>query len=141
MKNRADSSQELHAFAQHSELYAAGAEAFRKGNISEARKFFQIAVEYRPDDCDTWWALANCHAALNKPRKAEESFRKALQFADADSIADIHLEFGNCLYDQAKYAAALEYYLLIPEGAIVWRQAARNILLAKQMLSPEKVSN
>ena len=141
MKYRADNSQESCSFAHHSELYASGEDAFRNGDVSEARKFFQIALEYCPDNGDTWRALANCYAAMRKPKKAEECFRKALQFADEDSIADIHFDFGNCLFDQAKYTEALQHYLLIPESASVWRQASRNILLARQMLSPEKAPN
>lgn len=141
MKNRPDYSPAIFAFAHHCELHAAGDEAIRNGNISEARKFFQVALEYHPEDSDTWRALANCYAAMNKLRKAEECFRRALHFVDAESIADINFDLGNCLYDQEKYAEAVQFYLQIPPGSTVWREAARSILLAKKMLSHEKASS
>lgn len=141
MNNIADDSRGSYAFAQHSELYAAGIKAFRNGNFSAARKSLQIATEYCPDDGDTWHALANCHVAMGKTGKAGECFRKALLYADEDSIADIYFDFGNCLYDQAKFAEALHYYLLVPEGAADWHQTARNIVLTRQMASPEKTGN
>ncbi len=141
MKNQPDYSPASFAFAHHYELYTSGDDAFRNGNISEARKFFQVALEYYPEDSDTWRALANCYAAMSKPRKAEECLRRALQFADEESIADINFDLGNCLFDQEKYAEAVQFYLQVPASSTVWREAARSILLANKMLSPEKASS
>lgn len=138
MKRSANRSEQTAAFGQNYELYSLGEDAFRKGCFAEARKYFKVALEYCPDDSDTWRALGTCYDELKQPKKAEACLRKALEFADAESVPDITFSLGNSLYDQEKYAEALQLYLEIPKGATVWRQASRNILLTRKMLSPEK---
>jgi tetratricopeptide (TPR) repeat protein len=92
------------------EAYGDGVAHYKQGNYKRAKQAFKLSLEYWPEDPQAWFALGNCFDELKKPSKAEECFRKALIYAQEEKKSDIYFNLGNSLYDQAKYAEAINFY-------------------------------
>ncbi len=65
-------------------------------------------------DSQTWMALGNCHDELNKPKAAEECFRRALQYCSGKDRDGICFNLANSLLDQERFEDAMELYEVIP---------------------------
>jgi tetratricopeptide (TPR) repeat protein len=114
--------------------YRRGDQLFKKGQWVEAGAQFEIAIQERPEDWQAMWALGNCYAELKKPRKAAQQFEQALTLADNDALPSLRFNFGNALFDQGQYEAAIEQYRLVPQGHHVARAAANNLARAERRL-------
>ncbi len=126
------------ALSKNIELYSLGDKAFKKGRLSEARKYFKLSLEACPDDYDAMWALGSCYYELGKPKKAEEWYRRAIALADEEDLPALRFNLGNSLLDQEKYQLAQDVYLEIPRTSDIWQATARNIELTIERLESEK---
>ena len=112
--------------------YSAGCDHYESGHYRKAKTAFEEALQYWPEDVQAWMALGNCYDALNKPRQAEQQFRKALEFCSGPDIANIQYNLANSLYDQAEYDKAIDAYLEISKGHPVWIKAKINLGRAQE---------
>ncbi len=117
--------------------YSTGCAHYDKGHYSRAKSAFEEALQFWPEDAQAWMAIGNCYEALNKPRLAEQHFRKALEFCNEFEAANIQYNLANSLYDQGLYDAAIEAYLSIPKGHPVWLKARNNLSRAKKKKNRE----
>lgn len=120
---------------RNQETYAKGDSLYRSGRFSEASKLFLSALEEDGTDYQALWALGNCYAELKKPRKAEASFRQALACCDETHRAALTFNLANALFDQQRYAEALEIYREIPASDPLSRKARRNADLARRRMT------
>ena len=111
--------------------YKTGCDYYDQGYYKKAAKAFTESLEYWPEDPEAWLALGNCYDELNNPAKAEQCFRKSLQFASPNKKNDILYNLGNSLLDQAKFAEAIECYVKVSAQSSVYRAAQINMERAK----------
>lgn len=130
MKRTADKQYDARASDLNHQLYKAGCGFYKENNYSKARRAFEDALEYWPEDPEAWLALENCLDELNKPKQAEHSFRNALKYCDPTKRADYCYNLGNSLIDQQKYDQAIECYSSIDASAQVFAMAQKNLKLA-----------
>ena len=114
--------------------YKRGCVLFKNGAFDKAKLAFEEALEYWPKDSQAWMALGNCEDELNKPKLAEASFRRALQYCEENRSA-IRFNLANSLFDQERYIEAIKLYEQIPEESNVHAVALRNLSAAKRSLS------
>ena len=117
------------------EAYVKGNALYQTGRFSQASKFFLTASAEDATDYQALWALGNCHAERKKPRKAEDNFRRALALCDDTHRAALMFNLANALFDQQRYAEALEVYSVIPSGHPLSKKARRNALLANSRIA------
>ena len=115
--------------------YGIGAKLFSEGSFKSAKNEFKLALEYWPEDPESWLALGNCFDELNKPKKAEECFRKALMFCSEKKEPDIYFNLGNSLFDQSRYNEAIECYQKVTTQSTTYAVAQINLKKAKDRLS------
>ena len=116
---------------QNNAHYKAADELYRKGRYREALPVFEFALKAVPNDCDSLWAIADCHSELGNPDLAEQFFRAALKNCPPESEADILYNLGNALFDQEKFKQAIELYRTIPKNTTIYEKAQKNIRAAK----------
>ncbi len=110
------------------ELYGKGCAYYNKEDYRNAIKAFSEALEYWPEDGQAWLALGNCYDSCQKPRRAEQCYRKAVQFStntgrDRDSAL---YNLGNSLYDQLLFSEAIECYEKVSKSSKAWGAAKFN---------------
>lgn len=116
------------------EAYKVGCALFRDGHYSKAKAAFEEALSYWPDDPQAWMALGNCLDALNKPKAAESSFRKALTCCADKDRDDIQFNLANSLLDQERFKEAVLAYGEISAHSPIYKQAQRNASLASSSM-------
>jgi Tfp pilus assembly protein PilF len=129
MGKRLEKSETPNATGSNHESYRLGCAAFDAGRFSEAKHFFREALDYWPEDYQAWWAMGNCYDSLGKPEKAEDCFRKSLEWNDVKSEPELLFNLGNSLFDQQRYSEAAEIYSKISAQSAVWPKAQRNLNL------------
>ena len=118
--------------ALNHECYQRGCELFLARRYNKAKLEFKEALAYWPQDPQAWMALGNCDDALNHPKAAERSFRRALQYCQDADRHGILFNLANSLLDQALYDAAIELYEQIPAESDVYAKAQRNLGIARK---------
>jgi tetratricopeptide (TPR) repeat protein len=111
--------------------YKSGCDYYDHSSYKKAAKAFAESLEYWPEDSEAWLALGNCYDELNKPAKAEQCFRKSLQFVSPDKKNNVFYNLGNSLLDQAKFGEAIECYIKVSPQSSVYRAAQINMERAK----------
>ncbi len=111
--------------------YKIGIENYNLGLFKKAAKAFTESIEYWPEDPQAWFALGNCFDELNKPVRAEQCYRKSLQFTVPKEQSDVLYNMGNSLLDQAKFAEAIECYIKVSAQSSSYRAAQINMERAK----------
>jgi Tfp pilus assembly protein PilF len=96
---------------------------------------FRKALKAWPRDSDTAWAIADCYSELLKPKLAEKFYRLALGTCAVKKRALLLYNIGNALFDQKKYKDALTQYERISKQNRVYKQARKNIKLAKSKIT------
>ncbi len=117
------------------EAYQDGCKHYKEENFSRAKKSFQNALEYWPQDPQAWYALGNCYDELEKPSKAENCFRESLKYSPPEKVADIQFNLGNSLFDQGRYKEALECFGKVNGQSTTYTAAQKNMGLAKDAMS------
>lgn len=84
-----------------------GALDHRQGKYESARKHFERATAYNPDNLSAWTNLGYAYLKLRENQKSEQAFGKALGIGSTDVRANTGL--GRALYGQGKYKQALRY--------------------------------
>jgi tetratricopeptide (TPR) repeat protein len=91
--------------------YCVGDAYFKSENFLEAITAFQRARKADPEDAMCFLALGNSYDAIGRPKLAERMFRQALvMHLDNFDRASALFNLGNALYDQCRYAEAIEQY-------------------------------
>ncbi len=117
------------------EAYGEGVSHYNQGDFKKAKNAFEVSLEYWAEDPQAWFALGNCFDELNKPSRAEECFRKALNYTQEDKKSDIYFNLGNSLLDQNKLSDAIECYLKVTAQCPTYWAAQRNLALAKSSVN------
>ena len=115
--------------------YKRGCTLFNDGHFNKAKLAFEEALSYWPEDSHGWMALGNCHDDLNKPKAAEECYRKALAYCDDKDRSSIVYNLANSLLDQGQYDKAIALYEQILGQSAVYTKAQRNLSRAKRLLN------
>lgn len=118
----------------HNEAYVEGCTLYGEHGFAQARRSFETALEYKPDDPQAWFALGNCHDAMRSPAKAEVCYRMALKFSEPDAFSTVYYNLGNSLLDQQKYAEAIEFYTKVSSASTAFQAACKNAALARGQL-------
>jgi tetratricopeptide (TPR) repeat protein len=114
--------------------YVVGDAFFQLGRISEARDAFGKALSERSDDIESLWAQAECYSELNRPDKAEELLRKALELTPGRR--ELIYNLANSVYDQERLHEAVSLYdQLANMDDDIGQLARKNAELAKGRLS------
>ncbi|MDX1733498.1 MAG: tetratricopeptide repeat protein [Halioglobus sp.] len=135
MTQYADKSQHPDALARHRAACADGRSHYSERDFARASRDFETALEYQPEDPLAWFALGNCHDAMNSPARAEVCYRMSLKYAAPEAVADVYYNLGNSLFDQQKYQLALDCYARVGEQSKAFAAAQKNMLLARKALS------
>lgn len=112
--------------------YVRGARQIKRGEFADALNSFRIALEEWPEDWQAMASLGYCHSELGKPRKAEACYREALLLAPENERPDLLYNLGNALFDQGRFAEAIEHYRQVPRGHKTWPFAKRNIAVSER---------
>ena len=131
MKRSSNKEFDPNASELNHEAYKTGCENYNRGQFKKAAKAFTESLEYWPEDSQAWFALGDCFDELNKPAKAEQCFRKSLQFAAPEEQSDVLYNLGNSLLDQAKFVEAIECYIKVSAQSSSYRAAQINMERAK----------
>ncbi len=134
MKRHSEKSFSPEASDHNHKVYGEGTESYKSGKYSRAINSFKEALEYWPLDPQAWFALGNCYDEVNKPRKAEKSYRKALKYSPSNKHSEIYFNLGNSLYDQKSFEEAISFYNKVSAQSIVYEAAQKNLLLAEREL-------
>lgn len=91
--------------------YCVGDAYFKAENFLGAIAAFQRARKTDPEDAMCFLALGNSYDAIGRPKLAERMLRQAL-ILHLDNLdrASALFNLGNALYDQRRYAEAIEQY-------------------------------
>jgi tetratricopeptide (TPR) repeat protein len=89
-------------------MLQAGRALFREGLITDAKDFFEIAVQQTPDNAEAVACVGYAQHRLGEDDAAIATLRRALQL-DGDHV-EARIYLGNILYDRGEYEAAL-YHL------------------------------
>jgi tetratricopeptide (TPR) repeat protein len=108
-------------------LYKLGCNHFKKGEFKKAAKAFSESLQYWPQDAQAWFALGDCYDELNKPVKAEECFRKSIEYGSTEKNYDAYYNLGNSLMDQLKYNEAVDCFNKVSGQSTVYRKAQINM--------------
>lgn len=117
------------------DAYLEGCSLYKREEFSGAKHSFESALEYWPEDPQAWFALGNCHDAMNKPAKAEACYRMSLTYAGPDALPDVYYNLGNSLFDQGNYQHAIDYFSQVSSQSKAHRAAQKNMALAKKRLA------
>lgn len=91
--------------------YCVGDAYFKEGDFLKSIKAFQRARKANPEDAMCFLALGNSYNAIGRPRLSERMLRQALAMhLDGFDRASALFNLGNSLYDQRRYAEAIEQY-------------------------------
>jgi tetratricopeptide (TPR) repeat protein len=115
--------------------YGNGVKHFKESDFKSAKREFEVALEYWPEDPQAWFALGNYFDELKKPARAEECFRAALKYSSEEKKSDTYFNLGNSLYDQEKFEAAIKCYRKVSAQSSTYAVAQRNIKRADDALS------
>lgn len=115
--------------------YGNGVKHFEKDDFKSAKREFEVALEYWPEDPQAWFALGNCFDELKKPARAEECFRAALKYGSEEKKSETYFNLGNSLYDQEKYEAAIGNYKKVSAQSPIYTLAQRNLKRANDASS------
>ena len=135
MNKRVDKSSLEDASDLNHKAYGDGVKQYKLGNFKNAKHDFKLALEYWPEDSQAWFALGNCFDEMKRPKRAEKCFRKALFYTQANNESKIYYNLGNSLYDQEKFAEAIECYLKVSAQSTVYTVARENLVRAKNGIS------
>jgi tetratricopeptide (TPR) repeat protein len=89
-------------------MLQAGRALFREGLITDAKDFFEIAVQQTPENAEAVACVGYAEHRLGEDDAAIATLRRALQL-DGDHV-EARIYLGNILYDRGEYEAAL-YHL------------------------------
>ena len=117
--------------------YVRGDRKFKERRYTDAAKYFMAALEEWPEDWMAMDALGNCYSEMKKPRKAEKWFRLAIENAPLENHVKLKYNLGNALFDQQRFAEAIQMYREVPSGHEIWRLAANNITASEKRLANE----
>ena len=81
---------------------------FHQGRYGESARTARATLEENPRRVDTHVLLAKVHLALQEPRQALTSLRRALEIDPGSGMANY--EYGRLLYGQGHYAGAAEHF-------------------------------
>ncbi len=81
---------------------------FHQGRYGESARTARATLEENPRRVDTHVLLAKVHLALQEPRQALTSLRRALEIDPGSGMANY--EYGRLLYGQGHYAEAAEHF-------------------------------
>ena len=118
--------------------YLCGVEHYKATNFYLAAQSFSEALEYWLEDSQAWFALGNCYDEMGSPRKAEQCFRAALEHSPPKKLPDVYYNLGNSLYDQNQFAAAIDFYRMIPDGHQAYVDAQKNLSRAGELNEKRK---
>jgi len=127
MKIKHDKSLSDDASGLNHSSYGNGVKHFEKGDFKSAKREFEVALEYWPEDPQAWFALGNCFDELKKPTRAEKRFRGALKYGFEEKKSETYFNLGNSLYDQEKYEAAIDCYKKVSAQSSIYTLAQRNL--------------
>jgi tetratricopeptide (TPR) repeat protein len=114
--------------------YILGDIYFKRNRFEKAAAAFRNSIRLRPNDPEALWALGNSYSELGKPILAERCFRRALKHSTKKK-AEIRFNLGNALFDQRRYASAIDTYKLIrPTSKSIFRLARKNTSRARKKL-------
>ena len=118
----------------HNQQYKQGDTLYQNGDFCAAIKEFEAALETRPNDFDTLWAIGDCYLKLGKADMAEQFYRKALTVCPDNKRDVIIYNIGNSLFDQMKYKEAIEQYKNISKQSSIYKKAKKNINVAQRKI-------
>jgi len=130
-----DKSAESDASDRNNEAYSKGCDYYAKQEYGQAKLSFEQAVEFWSEDARSWFALGNCHDAMNQPSRAEVCYLMSLKYSPEEAQPNVYFNLGNSLFDQAKYQQAVDCYEKIDDHNKAYTAAQKNLKLAKQRLS------
>lgn len=113
------------------EAYRHGCTYYDQGEFDKAMEAFEVAINYRPEDGESWMALGDCFRKLYKYARAEECYRNALARVPEEFKPNVLFNLANSLFDQFRFSEAIELYQKIPEQSVVYSKAQRNLALAE----------
>lgn len=129
-----DNSDHPDAAKLNHEAYRNGCSYYERKDYKQAKVLFEQALEYRPEDARTWFALGNCHDLMNQPTRAEVCYLMSLQHSAEDAQPNVYFNLGNSLFDQGKYQEAIDCYTKIGDNSKAYAPAQRNLSLAQARL-------
>ena len=112
---------------------------YNQGRYAEALDAYRVAAEQRPDHAA---AHAGLGAALNKLERYEEAethLRRAIALnPKTRQRKDYHFHLGDALYDQGRYAEAVDAYRVAAEQPLDYAVAHSNLGMALNKLKRYK---
>ena len=129
-----DKSEHPNSSEMNRQAYTEGCGFYDMEDFARAKSSFETALEYWPEDPKAWFALGNCHDAMDKPSKAEICYRMSLKFSGPDARPNVSYNLANSLFDQQMYQKAIDCYSEIGDDSRVFAAAQKNMALAKSKL-------
>ncbi|MEC4818669.1 MAG: tetratricopeptide repeat protein, partial [Scytonema sp. PMC 1069.18] len=120
-------------------LYRLGLQAQRAGQLQEAEKFFNAALQVEPKFVQAWFSLGNLQQAQGQLTAAETAYHQAL--ALQPNLVAIHNNLGYTLQQQGKFDEAIACYqkaLEIQPNCVEADVNLGNTLHVQGKLSPEQ---
>lgn len=118
----------------HKQYYKKGNDHYNKEEFRAAILAFEKALDNRPNDTDTLWALGNCYTEYGQPDTAEKYFRMALEVCEPKQQGALIYNLGNTLFDQLKFKEAIVQYESISRENNLFKKAKANINAAKKKI-------
>ena len=79
---------------------------FVRGENAQAEEYFRRALQKTPEDPDLWFNLGNCLVVQERPREAEDAYRKAIELDPGANSAAARLNFGVILLTRVEVEEA-----------------------------------
>lgn len=83
-----------------------GIRLYDKGELQDAQAFFTQYIQKEPASTIAYLYLARCQRLLGHPATALETLKKGESYDN--TVADLHLEMGQILYEQEQYDEAFQ---------------------------------
>jgi len=117
------------------EAYMNGVRFYKQKEYARAKILFEEALKYWSEDPQAWFALGNCHDAMNKPNRAEVCYLMSLKYSPKEAQPGVYYNLGNAYFDQGNYQKAVDCYKRIGSQCDVYCSAQKNLKLATERLS------
>jgi tetratricopeptide (TPR) repeat protein len=85
--------------------------AMERGEYEEALEHYQLALDYDPNQADSWFDLAEAHKMLGNLEEADTSYRRAIEL-EPENI-DLYYNLGKMYLDNGQPSKGIQ---IIQEG-------------------------
>jgi len=85
-------------------------EHVEKGELNEALKLYESALEIDKTNATIWYNLGNAYFKAENFAKARECYTEALNFKEPNELADVNFNIGNTYFYESKPDTAIQYY-------------------------------